>query len=395
MAWMFRQRFLFCGLHMVGLFSPVIQLLRRKTISWLPKKEKGLSPSRAMAVSDRLGTCPPYPHAAFSEESCRKAAAFQPRSSDVFIVTAPKTGTTFLQMLCHSLRTSGDEHQQNFQDIYQVVPWDQLAWDLGQNLDEEQVAFPRLFKSHLRLASINRGAKYIALVRRPEDVLQSWWRFLREKDVPALRSYSCLSEFVFDKDFVAENMRFGASLWEYYIEFYLCRDLSEVLVLCFEDLQDDLAGHLELISSFLGCPVTDAARQQVLQLCSREAMAALSRKFDETWTYEELTRLGRSPDAAESFRPASRVHLEKTASPDLDEAAKCFLQKKWGGLVEARTGLRSYEELVEGIREEVKKRKEMKTRGCRLGCCLVLNTLRPQKDAFGPTGRSFFKQLEA
>ena len=43
------------------------------------------------------------------------------------------------------------------QDIYQVVPWDQLAFDLGQDLDAEQVAFPRLFKSHLRLSSINRG----------------------------------------------------------------------------------------------------------------------------------------------------------------------------------------------------------------------------------------------
>ncbi len=30
-------------------------------------------------------------------------------------------------------------------------------------------------------------AKYLCLVRRPEDVLRSWWRFLREKDVPPLR----------------------------------------------------------------------------------------------------------------------------------------------------------------------------------------------------------------
>ena len=30
---------------------------------------------------------------------------------------------------------------------------------------------------------------------------------------------------------------------EYYVEFYRCLDLPEVLVLCYEDLQVNLAGH--------------------------------------------------------------------------------------------------------------------------------------------------------
>lgn len=106
-------------------------------------------------LTARVGKHPPHCHSAFSEEACRVAAAYIPRSSDVFIVTAPKTGTTFLQMLCHCVRTQG---LTDFQDIYQVSPWDQLAWDLGQDLGDEPVSQPRLFKSHLRLASINRGA---------------------------------------------------------------------------------------------------------------------------------------------------------------------------------------------------------------------------------------------
>ena len=96
----------------------------------------------------RLGHQKPFTHAAFSAESAMWAAAFEPRPSDVFILTAPKTGTTWLQMLCHTLRTSGLHTE--FEDIYQVAPWDQLAWDLGQDLDAEQVAKPRLFKTHLR-----------------------------------------------------------------------------------------------------------------------------------------------------------------------------------------------------------------------------------------------------
>lgn len=214
-------------------------------------------------LTARVGKHPPHCHSAFSEEACRVAAAYIPRSSDVFIVTAPKTGTTFLQMLCHCVRTQG---LTDFQDIYQVSPWDQLAWDLGQDLGDEPVSQPRLFKSHLRLASINRGAKYICLVRRPEDVFRSWWRFLRDKDVPPLQTYKSISEFVFDKDYVAEGMRFGASLWEYYVEFYKCIDLPEVLVLCYEDLQESVAGHLDLISTFLSCaPLSHEVTCKILQ----------------------------------------------------------------------------------------------------------------------------------
>ena len=37
-------------------------------------------------------------------------------------------------------------------------------------------------------SSLSLKAKYICLVRRPEDVFRSWWRFLRDKDVPPLQS---------------------------------------------------------------------------------------------------------------------------------------------------------------------------------------------------------------
>ena len=41
-------------------------------------------------------------------------------------------------------------------DIYQVSPWDQLAWDLGQDLGAEPSTAPRVFKSHLRCLDASR-----------------------------------------------------------------------------------------------------------------------------------------------------------------------------------------------------------------------------------------------
>merc|ERR1712216_374731 len=202
------------------------------------------------SLTRAIGRRPTFPHQPFSSNGVSKAAAFEPRVSDVYILTPPKVGTTWMQMLCHALRTNGQHLQ--FEDIYQVVPWDQMAWDLGQDLDSEQVAFPRLFKTHQRLSSINRGAKYLCLIRSVDEVALSWWHFLQPKNIPPLQRYHSASEFVFDKDFFAGGMRFGASIWEYYTEFAKAMHLPCVLVLCYEDLLGDLQSHLPVLAQFLG-----------------------------------------------------------------------------------------------------------------------------------------------
>jgi len=43
---------------------------------------------------------------------------FNPGQKDVVLNTQPKTGTTWLQVICHFLR-GGDA---NYEDIYEVVP---------------------------------------------------------------------------------------------------------------------------------------------------------------------------------------------------------------------------------------------------------------------------------
>ena len=43
-----------------------------------------------------------------TEASIGNAMSLQPRASDVFINTYPKSGTTWLQQIIHSLRSRGD-----------------------------------------------------------------------------------------------------------------------------------------------------------------------------------------------------------------------------------------------------------------------------------------------
>lgn len=52
--------------------------------------------------------------------------AFSPTPSDVIISPFGKYGTTWLQQVCHDLRTRGD---MDFDDISRVVPWLETAHD--------------------------------------------------------------------------------------------------------------------------------------------------------------------------------------------------------------------------------------------------------------------------
>ena len=67
--------------------------------------------------------------ASFATREGRLAGlSFRPRPTDVFIATFAKSGTTLLQQIVHGLRTGGD---MDFEDISEVVPWIEMAFDTG------------------------------------------------------------------------------------------------------------------------------------------------------------------------------------------------------------------------------------------------------------------------
>mgnify|MGYP006148005309 CR=1 FL=1 len=286
-----------------------------------------------------------FHHGGFSVESYRAACAFTPRATDVIIATAPKTGTTLLQWACHLVRVGlavGAEALIDrragfeFDGIYQVAVWLQMAHDLGIDVAaptyEQRTAnvaarlYPRLFKSHQRLAATDPRCKRIVMLRDPGAVTRSWWRFLRLHDVPPLRTCDTVSAFIHNDEFFASGMRFGATLEEYYAEYaaVIAANDPSVLVLCFEDLatQGGVARHVPLLARFLGggarCDSAGAA-------VSEEAIAALARavgalttkaamldpldapKFDESWAHSQLVAMNRNPDPS-AFRPVQRVH---------------------------------------------------------------------------------------
>jgi hypothetical protein len=108
-------------------------------------------------------------------ESLANGLQFKPRPSDVFIVTYPKCGTTWVQQIAHGLRSGGD---MNFDEIDVATPWTICALDCKLDLNAEQAFHPRLYKSHESETKIAKGGKYIYVARNPESVLFSFHQFV-------------------------------------------------------------------------------------------------------------------------------------------------------------------------------------------------------------------------
>ncbi len=342
----------------------------------------------------------PYHHAPFSDACFEHARGWRPRAGDTLIVTAPKTGTTLLQQVCHQLRVAAllpesepEDDPANvgaFDDIYQVAPWLEMAFDLGQDLETHEATTlaaggppplaPRVFKTHWRLGAAPRapGVRYVCVVRDPVATARSWLEFLRVKGAPPVVALGddarALAAFMRGGDddatagFWREGMRFGATLWEYYLEMWGAREHPAVLVLEYETLADPaglrralplIARHLGVRLAADGAGAERAARlDAVARRCARDAMRAplALTRFDESWAYDELQRVGRIADVS-SFAPAPRVRAAAAPSDDADREAAAVAAAQWTEFVTAREpSLSSYEALASECRATFERR---------------------------------------
>jgi hypothetical protein len=100
----------------------------------------------------------------------------QPRHDDLYIVSFPKSGATWMDFLMANIHTtmSGDKRSINFFNIHTIIPDIHYCRQVGI----ANLAFPgfRVIKSH---AEFNRYYKnVIYLIRDPRDTMVSYHKFL-------------------------------------------------------------------------------------------------------------------------------------------------------------------------------------------------------------------------
>lgn len=193
-------------------------------------------------------------------------------ASDVIIATFPKSGTTWTQQICHGLRSDGD---MNFKEVSWVAPWLERGHIFGIDTRISQQYSPRLFKTHLAYAQINKGARYIHVIRDPKDVLVSFYSFLSAGIIdPRCISIETFADAWLLADQLAERgdpaAPFGPYLynyWQHLLDWWSARDQAPVLTLAYEHMRQDLTTNVARIARFMGIDTNP----ELVDLASRQA----------------------------------------------------------------------------------------------------------------------------
>mmetsp|Transcript_24113 Transcript_24113/g.66832 ORF Transcript_24113/g.66832 Transcript_24113/m.66832 type:complete len:337 (-) Transcript_24113:22-1032(-) len=196
-----------------------------------------------------------------TEKGRLKGLHYIPCPRDVCITTTPKAGTTWLQQICHQLRAK--EGDMDFDEISRVVPWLELAHDQGQDLkapqwrgdDGQQLRF---FKTHAWAGHCPKFPKTIVVVRDPCDVLLSFYNFFEgwffEPGTISLEAFA--EEFWLQRgipESKMQNASYFVHLTSWYQKYQEGKQngKNDILMICFEDLKEDLKSQIQGIAQFL------------------------------------------------------------------------------------------------------------------------------------------------
>jgi hypothetical protein len=219
-------------------------------------------------------------------ETWNSGAHFERRPDDVYIVTYPKSGTTWMQMILYQLMTDGDLSR--LSHIYEFAPY--VAWEvpkIGQKrLDA--LPSPRVLKSHRGKSLYTRDSgKFIYVARNGMDVAVSEYRNQVELDWLPIDF-----DLYFDR-FMSSGDR---SWFQHVSDWWDLRDQPNVLFLTYEELQKDLRGAITRIAGFCGLALDERTLERAARNSSFEFMKAHEAKFDHfnalSWFRELMPREG-------------------------------------------------------------------------------------------------------
>jgi hypothetical protein len=194
---------------------------------------------------------------------------YVPRPDDVFLVTYPRSGTTWMQMILYQLTTDG---RMDFPHIAEYCPWFEKSARSVHGF--EMRPSPRIFKSHLPYAKIPKGpCKYIYVARDGKDVAVSNYHLHRMY----LQFEGTFAEF-FER-FMRGKIGYG-SWFEHVAKWWKHRNDPNVLFLTYEELSRDLVGCLRKIIAFCGLDVPAERFPAILERCSFAVMKKHESQFD-------------------------------------------------------------------------------------------------------------------
>jgi hypothetical protein len=184
-----------------------------------------------------------------SPETLRRCKALPLRKGDIFVASFPKSGTTWMQHIVHTLATDGSSRLPHVSDACPFFDVDRTWQTNGDGLAGPVQANHakigrRIFNTHLRWRMMPKDhpdARYVYLVRRPADACISFFHHLTHQSLDDGGFAGTLDEFV--TEWAGGKAPFGS--WSAHLRAWLglgggASD-PRVLVVSYEEMKADLA----------------------------------------------------------------------------------------------------------------------------------------------------------
>lgn len=270
-----------------------------------------------------------------SKESLDRARSMTPRETDVFIVTYPKSGTTWMQQILFQIVSGGS---MEFGEICEVVPWIEHAHYLGQDI--ESMSHPRIFKTHFDYASVPKGrCRYIYILRDGRDVAVSFYYFLK-----GMTTEECPFRDFFMDFFMAGKSQSG-SWFAHVKEWWRHREEENVLILTYESMKEDLAGAVATVAKFCGFNLSRELSRLVVERSDFQFMKQHERQFDDHFVRDRVVANAGIGTWATKVRQGNRGSHRGLFGPDLDVIFEAEFERQMEEL-----GIRRYEDFEVNLR---------------------------------------------
>lgn len=246
---------------------------------------------------------------------------YTPTEHDVFVNTYAKSGTNWMMQIAYQVAFRGEGE---FANIYDVVPWPEMAIQMGTRyfppLDDLRVqqASPtglRIIKTHLQAQYLpfNPASRYITVIRDPKDAFVSSYHFQAGIYGPVMPSVAdWLDNFLTD-DFL---VGFGSSWAQHTASNWALRENPNVLVVSFSEMKRDLPGVIQKVADLLGVTLTPAQLDTIAHKSSFDYMKALDDRFFPVdtgslpWAKVSMVRSGKEGASGELLTPEQQRRID-------------------------------------------------------------------------------------
>ena len=231
---------------------------------------------------------------------------------DVWVVSYPKSGTSWMQQIVRLIRNNGVQDDIVLSD---AVPYPE-SHAIYPDVDVEKMARPRAFKSHMPYDLCPCGppnttpCKYIYIMRNPKDVAVSQYFF--NKRVP----YHPDEDWgTFWKKFIEGEVYYG-NYFDHLLSWWPHRDDKNVLFIKYEDMKKDLPAAVSQVASFIGADISSDVIGKIADMTSFDKMKS-DNTANYSW-YDQYKRKGAPDYLRRGIVGDWKNHLSQEQSAEMD-----------------------------------------------------------------------------